>query len=107
MSFKHADESVNLNLIGELIYNNQKRDDYNHVLADDREMKEKIPNIDEINKHLMEASSSRVVFIKEYLAQLEIQDTKLKLIKRELKDRKEIIKTRKQELKDIMRELKQ
>ena len=62
--------------------------------------------ITRIDKQRERVDNYNAVFIKEYLAQLDIQDRKLKNIKKDLNERKENLRARKEELKKILRGLK-
>ena len=62
---------------------------------------------EKIKDNDLNENTKRSEFIKGYLAQLDIQDSKLKIIKKELKERKDNIRARKDELRVVLKELKE
>ena len=89
MKFNPAECTLNMDSIGEIVI--------------DKNNESKITRID---KQRERVDNYNAVFIKEYLAQLDIQDRKLKNIKKDLNERKENLRARKEELKKILRGLK-
>ena len=62
---------------------------------------------EKIKDNDLNENTKRSEFIKGYLAQLDIQDSILKIIKKELKERKDNIRARKDELRVVLKELKE